>query len=110
MDGQAAAAQAAAADLAVNVAAHAGLMAALRSKGPTPRIGESDDDVNGNIRAAGMTPLITSCLQANAADVALLLTFRADPTVEGDVLEKMLPHAGTKEVESIPTLYCSTRR
>ena len=104
-------------DLAADEAAHAGLMAALRTRNRAP--GASCLSLrapinfvkNITIMAAlnahgpsGMTALLVACLQGSVADVELLLAFGADPKSEGDVWDMF-----AREKEKAFPLYAAAR-
>ena len=101
-------AERAAADLAADTAAHAGLMSTLRrrqeaiaassrhslagnsKKQPTITVEELTANDAAAINAAGpkgLSPLVVACLHGSVEDVDLLLKCGADPAAECDVFD-----------------------
>lgn len=49
---------------------------------------KKDNDLNAVGPGSGLKPLLTACLKGDAAEMELLLTFGADPAIEGDVYDR----------------------
>lgn len=119
----------AAADLAADVAAHAGLMAELRRRqqegnaAAQPHSISHADNKNNQQRGStandaaainavgpeGLSPLAVACMHGKVEDVALLLTFGADPAAESDLWDLPNDFGGEiKKMEVISIIYCST--
>ena len=56
-----------------------------------------DNDLNAVGPESGLTPLLAACLKGDAAGVGLLLSFGADPAIEGDVYDTTTTPEGGDE-------------